>query len=330
MTRTKKQVELIIDPEFRGLLPSTRESFESLKERIQADGKIIHSVIYWPTEEGNVVIDGHRRLEIAEELELPYELEAKEFATREEAKRFIVALQISRRNLTKAEIAKFRAMLLEEKVAAGKSKNRAAQEVAEETSTSKRQVYRDAKLAAQLEELEPSIRKRYEAGQLDLTAKEIDLLARCDDEGQLQVVDGVLDGLYESVEAAVQVDEVDEAENEPADDEGDEQTAGDEDGEEPADDEPVYVEDIMEAEAKLLRSVAAKATALAKEIPESVWVDANHRSILKGHLKAFSDSLLQKVGKGICSLCNGQGCDFCRDSGWLPKFEFEQLEEQES
>lgn len=95
--------------------------------------------------------------------------------------------------------------------------------------------------------------------------------------------------------------------------------AVDEEIEEPAED-PVAAN--MEATNKELRSWATGAVAQFKKIPRTAWLDDTTLNIIEGHLKAAGSSARARVGKAKCPKCT-DGCTFCRDTGWMPKYELE-------
>ena len=85
-----------IDPEFQSLIPSlSSEEFHQLTENCKRDG-ILDSLKVW----NGILIDGHNRYRIAEELDLNYQIEEMEFPNREAAIRWIILNQFGRRNLS--------------------------------------------------------------------------------------------------------------------------------------------------------------------------------------------------------------------------------------
>lgn len=87
--------ELIIDPEFKELIPPlTAEEYSGLEQSIIAEG-CREPIITWD----NIIIDGHNRYRICKAHHLPYKTTSKEFASRDEAKLWMLKNQLSRRNL---------------------------------------------------------------------------------------------------------------------------------------------------------------------------------------------------------------------------------------
>ena len=96
--RTKKQA-YTIDAEFQNLLPAkTPEEYEALKEEIRSDGEVREPLVVW--DEENILLDGHHRDRIGKELKITPPIYRKSFASRDEAREWIVRNQLEhRRNL---------------------------------------------------------------------------------------------------------------------------------------------------------------------------------------------------------------------------------------
>ena len=82
----------------------------------------------------------------------------------------------------------------------------------------------------------------------------------------------------------------------------------------------------METEAKAIRSWAGSVTRMIHDLPKSAWFDDTHRDIILSQLKSAASAARCKIGAGACVKCDAKGCKFCRKTGWLPKFEREQLQ----
>lgn len=89
------QYDLIIDPEFRRLLPELRpEEYKLLEESILAEG-CREPIMIW----NRAIVDGHHRYEICKKHNLPFDTNVMSFGCREEAIRWICMNQIGRRNI---------------------------------------------------------------------------------------------------------------------------------------------------------------------------------------------------------------------------------------
>lgn len=173
--------DIKIDEEFKNLCPGlASEELKQLRENIVADGQIREPLIVWD----GILIDGHNRLDVWNNL-TPAErrnvdkpmMTPKKFGSREEAHNWIIDNQLGRRNID----AKQKAYLIGLKYEA-KKRNRndnlnnvseseessirqngastnTAEEIAEETGVSPRQVQRDAKFKKALDSIEKHLGK---------------------------------------------------------------------------------------------------------------------------------------------------------------------------
>ena len=91
--------EYIIDPEFENLLPAkTPEQYTALKETIRCDGRVRDPVVVW--DETGILLDGHHRDRICKELNITPPTVKMSFASREDAKLWVIRNQLTdRRNL---------------------------------------------------------------------------------------------------------------------------------------------------------------------------------------------------------------------------------------
>ncbi|MBF0466881.1 MAG: hypothetical protein HQK96_09715 [Nitrospirae bacterium] len=88
--------ELKIDPEFRDLISRLQaEEYAGLKKSLINEG-CRDKIITWQ----DIVIDGHNRFEICNSLDIPYETTEMDFNDRDEAMKWMIDNQFSRRNLT--------------------------------------------------------------------------------------------------------------------------------------------------------------------------------------------------------------------------------------
>jgi ParB-like chromosome segregation protein Spo0J len=93
--------KLTIDPEFKSLIPPLNKGeYEGLKEDIKAHG-CRDPLIIWKGQ--GIILDGHHRYEICEELKLPFETVEYEFADRTGAEIWMIKNQRGRRNLNESQ-----------------------------------------------------------------------------------------------------------------------------------------------------------------------------------------------------------------------------------
>ena len=90
---------LTIDKEFEELIPPlTDDEYSRLELSIIQDG-CRDPLVVW----GDILVDGHNRYKICEELSIPYETVNKDFKDRDEAKLWMMHNQLARRNLNDAQ-----------------------------------------------------------------------------------------------------------------------------------------------------------------------------------------------------------------------------------
>lgn len=95
MSEAGKSLSLIIDPEFRDLIPPLiEEDRKNLEESLVKEG-CRDALVVW----NDVLVDGHNRYEICQAHGIPYKTVEKEFRNRNEAMLWMIQNQLSRRNL---------------------------------------------------------------------------------------------------------------------------------------------------------------------------------------------------------------------------------------
>ena len=103
-------MELKINPEYEQLLPKLpKEEYEALKLSIQKEG--LHFPII--VNKNGVILDGHHRYKICQELELAIRFEIKEFANSLLEKKFVIESNLLRRQLTTFQRIKMAKPLIE-------------------------------------------------------------------------------------------------------------------------------------------------------------------------------------------------------------------------
>jgi hypothetical protein len=94
----KNKMELIIDSEFKNLIPPMKpEEFQGLKESIVNNGyDILYPIVIW----NNIIIDGHNRYSICKEFDIQFSVSEKKFNDRFEVINWIINNQLNRRSMT--------------------------------------------------------------------------------------------------------------------------------------------------------------------------------------------------------------------------------------
>jgi len=89
--------ELKVNPEYEALLPKlSKEEYEALKESIRTEGQHYPIMV----NKDGVILDGHHRYRICQELQCVVKYEVKEFSNVLEEKRFVIESNLLRRQLT--------------------------------------------------------------------------------------------------------------------------------------------------------------------------------------------------------------------------------------
>jgi len=92
-------MDLIIDPEFRDLIPPlTEEEYNSLEENLLTNGfNPAFPVIVWKGQ--NIIVDGHNRYGICQKHGIAFDYIEQEFASRYDVKQEMYKIQFDRRNM---------------------------------------------------------------------------------------------------------------------------------------------------------------------------------------------------------------------------------------
>jgi len=92
---------IIIDPEFRSLIPvQTPEQLQLLENALKTEG-CRDALVVWPQSNGTaILLDGHTRKAICDRYDIPYRTTSLQFQDREDAADWIDRNQLGRRNLT--------------------------------------------------------------------------------------------------------------------------------------------------------------------------------------------------------------------------------------
>jgi len=89
-----------VDPEFKALMPPlTEEEYQQLEQNILAKRKCHDAIVLWD----NTIIDGFNRFCICVEHGIEFEVKEMDFASRDDAKIWIIENQLGRRNLNAAQ-----------------------------------------------------------------------------------------------------------------------------------------------------------------------------------------------------------------------------------
>ena len=193
--------ELIIDPEFRNLVPPLSSAeYDLLEENIVAENRVIDPIIVW----GNIIVDGHNRYSILQKHpEIPFEVFQKDFSDRDDAIVWICKNQIGRRNVDEVNWAILLGCAMEAQKRIDKSyvnyvnrdergyflpsesSQRTSDKIAEEYGTTRSAVERANRFVRGLQEIEqaiPGTTERIKRGELEVTKKDVMALTAMDND----------------------------------------------------------------------------------------------------------------------------------------------------
>jgi len=103
-------MKLNINPEYQKLLPRiSQEEWDTLKSSIKTDGLLYPIVV----NQENIILDGHNRFLICNELGVPFQTVVREFIDKLEEKRFVIEVNLKRRHLNDFQKAELGMVLLE-------------------------------------------------------------------------------------------------------------------------------------------------------------------------------------------------------------------------
>ena len=165
----KKVYDLIIDPEFRDLIPPlNEEELKLLEASIVADG-CESPLIVW----NSVIVDGHNRYAVCRKHEIPFAIQEKEFSSRDNAMLWMLRNQLGRRNLNDYQRGEIVLVLKRQIASVAEMKMRAGIRSTDNLGTNLSQGAEERKTLSQLAKL---------AGVSGTQMKKIDKLANSADE----------------------------------------------------------------------------------------------------------------------------------------------------
>jgi len=88
------------DPEFKALMPPlTEEEYQQLEQNILSKRKCHDAILLW----NGIIVDGYNRFSICAAHGIEFEMKEMDFASRDDAKIWIIENQLGRRNLNAAQ-----------------------------------------------------------------------------------------------------------------------------------------------------------------------------------------------------------------------------------
>ena len=196
-------MQITVDNELKSYIrPLKDEEYEKLKESILIEG-IRDPLVVWQ----GILLDGHHRYKIAQELGLEYKIVEIELPNKEAVKEWIIKNQLGRRNLTEQEASYYRGKLYESRKLrqGGDRKSKAqnvllintAEEIGKEYGVSHMTVKRDAEFSKVVdkvaEEVGEEAKRAILSGQANIPKKDVEKLIEIKQEAP-EFIEPVLKG----------------------------------------------------------------------------------------------------------------------------------------
>lgn len=184
--RRMNDMDIILDEEFRTLLPPlAKDEHETLEKEI-LDGLHIDNLVVAKINGGTdlVLADGYHRYEICQRHGIPFNTRVKKFADRAAVIQWIIDNQLGRRNLTDERRAYYigKEYLIDKPPVGSIGKNheldkvsnlKTAKEIAQKHNTSEKTVYRNAAFAEAVDKLPEPEKEAVLSGQSEMSKSDI-------------------------------------------------------------------------------------------------------------------------------------------------------------
>jgi len=208
--------EIIIDSEFRDLIPPLDAATKRLLEENLIENGCRDALVVW----NGILVDGHHRYEICHRHNIPFMTVDKDFASREEAMIWIISTQVSRRNLTTIQLSYFRGLhyRMEKKIQGKsnqfqqKSENRqkddfhspTVKRIAEQYRVSPKTIERDSKVAVGIDaigEASDEAKRKILSGEIGINKKKLNELSGGPQEKIEEIATTIANGDYKKEKA---------------------------------------------------------------------------------------------------------------------------------
>ena len=204
--------EIIIDPEFKKLLPELdSETLAWLEESLLEYG-CMNPLVLW----GDILIDGHNRYEIIKKHDLPFNTISMEFDSRDDVIIWIISTQVARRNLNQIQLSYYRGLHYSadkrvqgtnnqfvqesEKAHSGPFHSNTAERLAEQYNVSRNTIKRDSEFADAINsigEISPEAKRRILSGSSGITRKHLKTLVQGAEDDIREVAENIENGTFE-------------------------------------------------------------------------------------------------------------------------------------
>lgn len=321
------QPKVVVDKEFAGLIPaSSADELSQLEANILREG-CIDALVVWDCGTKLVLLDGHQRRAICKKHGLGHRFKRLEFATRQEARNWIINHQLGRRNISEEQRKYLLGQLWRDapKAAGGRPADKTSAMVAEVSEpentaktiadahgVSERTVHNAAAFADAIDAIgdkAPELKAAILSGDAPASAADLERLADAPKRTVQRVAKVAAKGDAKATKAAIK-EAV--AEREPGDDT--EQIEADKNW------LPILQAPYVEA-VKSLRAIKKTFKAEAEKAKDGVHLHWNR-------LQVDFDNLIENLNLSApdapCPSCSedgarGDGCKDCRTSGFITK-----------
>lgn len=181
---------LTIDNELRDLIPPlTSEEFEQLEQNILEEG-IRESLIVW----NKTIVDGHNRYDIALEHDLDYDIDEREFESKDEVVNWMIDNQLGRRNLSPQQQSYLRGKRYSQEkkaptgfedrdLSGGQNvpRQKTAEKLAQQYGVTDRTIKRDEQFSKGVDNIsryQPELKNEILSGKSDFTSTEVRTFAK--------------------------------------------------------------------------------------------------------------------------------------------------------
>lgn len=310
-------VDLVILEELRHYLQALEPEAEAgLEELLIADGRCHAPILYWWNGEHNVVVDGMHRLEICRKHGIHYNTEPKIFKDLAEVKRWMLAHALNQRNIK--DTVAYRVMLADElkKEVAAKTAGDSASKVAKSKGVSRGTVTRAAKLAKAMEQIPFDLRAKLESDEIKASQADITKLSKMSDAAKAAVARDIRVGNASTLKDAMAGKSSPKKAKKgavPTKEDVAKEVAAAEASPPSAEEQCAEYNKRIEKWCRTVKKLAVET------MPDDEWLT----------LKGLDDAILSKLDSAfaaarsakavVCPVCGGDGCDKCKEFGFMPK-----------
>jgi len=211
----KPAIEIIIDHEFKHLLPELDPEALAIVEESLLECGCLNPLVLW----NGILIDGHNRYKIIKKHDLPFRTIDMEFDSRDDVIIWIISTQVARRNLSSLQLSHFRGLHYNTKrhlvtnqsganqhVEVGSQndyqppRRRTVQILAVQYNVSPKTIQRDSQLSdaiMAIGKVSPEAKRKILSGMGNISRQRLQELASATEEEIKYTAERILDGTYE-------------------------------------------------------------------------------------------------------------------------------------